>query len=57
VTTQNNAGALPDFNPNFINPEAYESEDFSLKPIWQSGQVHGKDSTRANQMDHYLRMD
>ena len=32
--TQNNADALPDFNPNFIAPDAYESADFNLQPIW-----------------------
>jgi hypothetical protein len=32
--TQNNADALPDFNPNFIAPDEYDSADFNLTPVW-----------------------
>jgi len=55
--TQANSDTAGDFNPNHIPPDAYESEDFNLTPVWERGQKFEKDGFKANGMDHWLRKD
>ena len=52
--TQTNSDAAGDFNPNHIPPDAYESEDFNLKPVWERGTPFEKDGFKAKGLDHWL---
>jgi hypothetical protein len=55
--TQSNSDSAGDFNPNFIEPDAYDSDDFNLKPIWERQPNFEKDSAKENGLAHWLRKD
>ena len=56
--TQANAAAVPDFDPTMISPEAYDSQDFSLKPLWDNlpSDYTVKDSVKKAALKNYLRI-
>jgi hypothetical protein len=55
--TQSNNDAAGDFNPEHIAPDAYESADFELKPIWERQPSFDKAPAKEKGLEHWLRKD